>query len=179
MPATVIFKLGNTRDGSSSEEAGASEFVQELGSGFCSARLQAGMRLTPKCPPEGGRYINEPILNSHTDSLAPASQLAWSGASDTEASGPKGRIHATSNVRPKGRTSCKTSSRLQLREFSKCDRSRLKLIVDRAKCSARRGLIHVQDVKQLRIHHVKHQFPCRAWCRSQWENHCPTKASRR
>ena len=25
---------------------------------LCSARLQAGIRLTPKCPPEGGRYIN-------------------------------------------------------------------------------------------------------------------------
>jgi uncharacterized membrane protein YgcG len=26
---------------------------------FCSARLQAGIRLIPKCPPEGGRYKNQ------------------------------------------------------------------------------------------------------------------------
>ena len=27
-----------------------------LGFGFCSARLQAGMSLNLRCPPEGGRY---------------------------------------------------------------------------------------------------------------------------
>src|SRR5258708_3933492 len=36
--------------------------------GLCSARLQAGMCLIQKCPPEGGRYKNVPILGSHPHS---------------------------------------------------------------------------------------------------------------
>src|SRR5579864_6242652 len=33
--------------------------------GFCSARLQAGMRLTTRCPPEGGRYKYLPMRKHH------------------------------------------------------------------------------------------------------------------
>jgi hypothetical protein len=37
-----------------------SETAYEPDFDLCSARLQAGMRLTLKCPPEGGRYKNLP-----------------------------------------------------------------------------------------------------------------------
>src|ERR1700733_10669883 len=43
---------------------------RKLSFGSCSARLQAGICLVPKCPPEGGRYKTVPVLSSHTDSKA-------------------------------------------------------------------------------------------------------------
>src|ERR1700722_3889864 len=35
----------------------------------CSAGLQAGIRLIPQCPPEGGRYKNGPILSPGAASI--------------------------------------------------------------------------------------------------------------
>ena|SRR5258708_34582093 len=68
----------------------------ELAFGLCSARLQAGMCLIPKCPPEGGRYKNVPILGSHAHSAGLISLTA------SELHEPQVRTHhnATSGPLP-------------------------------------------------------------------------------
>jgi hypothetical protein len=63
--------------------------VWGLGFGLCSARLQAGILLIPKCPPEGGRNKNVVKRSSHPDEkrfylfsrflLRHTRQMAWRG----------------------------------------------------------------------------------------------------
>jgi hypothetical protein len=52
----------------SNASAGKNSVACEFGIVLCSARLQAGICLIPKCPPEGGRYIN-PANGFHTHIL--------------------------------------------------------------------------------------------------------------
>jgi len=65
----LCFRLG--KDISTLEASGAEESVSEPGSVLCSARLQAGMCLHPRCRPEGRRHKSASRTGRHTDSEAP------------------------------------------------------------------------------------------------------------